>query len=212
MNNDLSKHESLFYNNGYQLAKEALTNGYNEKALFRSIKKMFLFMDQFIDSLLNMAKKQSTAVQCKEGCHWCCHQAIFANTYELDYLKNHIKTHFNKEEAQHILNLAKAKNKLISTLNEKETLQHKSPCPLLENNICSIYQARPMACRIYLSSNLSSCIEFYHNPTSTTNFPALFDFPLQAGRYMNEGFCAALAEIGIQTTEYRIEEGLCIKP
>jgi hypothetical protein len=67
-----------------------------------------------------------------------------------------------------------------------------------------------MACRIYLSTRLETCLEFYHHPENEQNYPALIDFPLKAGRMMNEGFMAALKENGIETAEFRLEEGLKI--
>jgi hypothetical protein len=67
-----------------------------------------------------------------------------------------------------------------------------------------------MACRIYLSYKLESCLEFYRNPDNDANYPALLEFPLRAGQMMNEGFRAALKESGLETAEFRIEEGLSI--
>ena len=49
-----------------------------------------------------------------------------------------------------------------------------------------------MACRIYLSTDVKTCHEFYKNPDNIENYPALLDFPMKAGKMMNEGFKAAL--------------------
>ena len=70
------------------------------------------------------------------------------------------------------------------------------------------YKARPVACRIYLSSNLNSCLKFYNEPEDKNNYPALLNFPMRAGRLMNEGFKAALKAGGIVAKEFRIEEKL----
>jgi Fe-S-cluster containining protein len=91
-----------------------------------------------------------------------------------------------------------------------EVLKYKAPCPLLENGACSIYDARPMACRIYLSTKFDTCLEFFHHPEDEVNYPALIELSLRAGRMMNEGFIAALKENGIETAEFRFEEGLKI--
>lgn len=72
------------------------------------------------------------------------------------------------------------------------------------------YEGRPMACRIHLSTKLGTCLEFYHHPENEQNYPALIDFPLRAGRMINEGFMAALKGYGIETDEFRLEEGLRI--
>ena len=64
-----------------------------------------------------------------------------------------------------------------------------------------------MACRIYLSASESSCRKEHDNPSDTRSFPGLFDFPLQAGRMMNEGFVAWLKQAGLQVSELPIEQG-----
>jgi hypothetical protein len=72
------------------------------------------------------------------------------------------------------------------------------------------YPARPMACRIYLSMSVDSCRLYYEEPDKDENYARLFEFPLQAGRMMNEGFTHALKTAGRNSAEFRIEEGLTI--
>ncbi len=208
MNSSQSEYEQLFYNDGYQLGKEAAKNGCQEEDLFRAMDQLYLAIDQLIDSLAVMAQKQDRPIHCKKGCSYCCHQAVFANSYELHYLGNFIQNQFDSSAIQQIKKEAAAKNKVTSQLDEKAVLNDKGPCPLLKAGTCSVYAARPMACRIYLSTHVGSCIEFYQNPTNKENYPALLEFPLMAGRMMNEGFMAALKEACIEIAEFRLEEGL----
>lgn len=205
---NLTDHEKLFFNDGYQLGKEAFGNGSGNQQLLKSVAKMYEAIDQLIDSLADLAAKQGVSIHCQKGCSWCCHQAVFANTYELEYLEAFINNHFGKDEIENIKEKAFEKDKYTSLLNSESVLNHKSPCPLLKEGTCLAYEARPMACRIYLSMQVKTCIEFYKNPENEKNYPALLDFPLKAGRLMNEGFMAALLEEGIVTDEFRLEEGL----
>ena len=206
--NNLTEHEQLFFNDGFRLGQEAAKQIKNEDAFLKRIEDMHLAIDQLIDSLLAMAQKQGVAVDCKKGCAWCCHQAVFANSYEVHYLGAYIRKNFKPLVQEDILQQAINKNEQIGELTDEEVLKFKSPCPLLKDGACSAYHARPMACRIYLSMNISSCVEFYKNPENEENYPALFDFPLSAGRMMNEGFIEALKESEIFITEFRLEEGL----
>lgn len=208
MQGNFSEYGQLFYNDGYQLGKEALKNGAGGQAILQSVEEMYLAIDELIDSLSGMAQKHGSPVHCKKGCEWCCHQAVFASSHELHYLGDFIKAHFSDEEIDLLRKRAQAKNKATSVLKNKDLLNYKSPCPLLKNGVCSAYGARPMACRIYLSSNVQTCLEFFNNPANEKNYPALLEFPLQAGRMMNEGFMAALKEAGVETAEFRLEEGL----
>ncbi|WP_299580139.1 YkgJ family cysteine cluster protein [uncultured Sunxiuqinia sp.] len=208
MDRVLSEHEQLFFNDGYQLGQKAAKNGYREEDLFQALKQQYKAIDQLIDSIAMVAKQQDMPIHCQKGCSYCCHQAVFANSYELHYLGHFMQQTLPKEEIQHVYDTARTKNRTTSKLEEQTMLNYKSPCPLLKDNACSVYEARPMACRIYLSTKLSTCREFYQNPENEDNYPALLDFPLMAGRMMNEGFMAALKEKDIEIAEFRMEEGL----
>ncbi len=205
-----SENDRIFYSDGYQLAQSAIEKGLTNEALFAAIERLYVAVDGLNDSIIALAERQNMKVACAKGCHWCCHQAVYANSYEIHYLSEKIKSDFNALEIQDIKTKAEQKFSITSKLEEKDVLDYKSPCPLLKNGSCTKYNARPMACRIYLSTKLETCLEFYSHPENENNYPALLDFPLRAGRMMNEGFRAALKENGIQTTEFKLEEGLKI--
>ncbi len=202
-----TEQDRAFYKDGYQLGNLA-TSEPGSSLLFETISAMYKGIDDLIDSILQLAKKQNVSIDCKKGCSWCCHQAIFANSYEVHFLGNYIEKNLPKNIRKEILHDAKSKELKTSTLNEAEVLNFKHPCPLLKNGACLAYDARPMACRIYLSQSVKTCIDFYKAPEQEENYPALLEFPLRAGRMMNEGFTAALKENGTLTAEFRLEDGL----
>lgn len=209
-NKHFSDNDRIFFSDGYNLAQTAIRDGFTNNSLFAAIESLYQAIDGLNDSILSLAERQNITVACKNGCHWCCHQAVYANSYELHFLSEKIKMNFEKDELSALIDRTENKFAQTSQLTEKEILKFKSPCPLLKNGSCSSYSSRPMACRIYLSTKLESCLEFYNNPENEANFPALIDFPLRAGRMMNEGFRSALKEFGVETAEFRLEEGLRI--
>jgi len=209
-NKHFSENDRIFYSDGYRLAQSAIEKGLTNDTLFAAIESLYGAIDGLNDSIISLAERQNIQVACFKGCHWCCHQAVFANSYELHYLSEQIKKDFTSEELARVTTKTEAKYLITSELSDEDILKYKAPCPLLKNGACSAYAARPMACRIYLSIKLETCLEFYKHPENETNYPALIDFPLQAGRMLNEGFRAALKEYGIETAEFRIEEGLRI--
>ena len=209
-NKHFSENDRIFYSDGYKLAQLAIEVGISNNTLFSAIESLYAAIDGLNDSIVSLAERQNIHVACIKGCHWCCHQAVFANSYELHFLSEKIKKNFSSEELSGVISKADAKCLITSELAEEDILKHKAPCPLLKDGACSAHEARPMACRIYLSTKLETCLEFYKHPENATNFPALIDFPLRAGKMMNEGFRAALKGIGIETAEFRIEDGLRI--
>ena len=205
-----TKNDRIFYSDGFQLVQTAIQQGFSKDTLFTAIDSLYAAIDGLNNSIISLANRQNISVACFKGCQWCCHQAVFANSYELHYLSEKIRINFKKNEIQNLIEDTKAKLAVTLKLNNDEILSYKAPCPLLKSGACSVYESRPMACRIYLSTKLETCLEFYHHPKNETNYPALIDFPLRAGRMMNEGFSAALKEYGVETAEFRLEEGLLI--
>ena len=72
------------------------------------------------------------------------HGAVIS--YELQYLGEFIRKSFTSCEQTAILQRAKGKDAQTSHMSEKDVLNYKAPCPLLKDNACSAYPARPMAC------------------------------------------------------------------
>lgn len=200
--------ESAFYSDGYQLGMQVCAANLAPEAMMAAISEMYDSIDSFIVYLTEFAQNQNQAIHCAKGCEWCCHQPVFALNYEMDYLNDFIKRNFDKETQQEIKTRAENKNDKLSFLTEVDLLNAKFPCPLLENGACLAYSARPMACRIYLSSDVNSCLRFFKNPGGKTSIPALLNLPLRSGKMMNEGFKASLKTHGYETKEYRIEEKL----
>lgn len=206
--NKFSENERLFYSDGYRLAQICIEKGLTTGNLFEAIRELYATIDKLNSSIIAFADKQNLKIACTKGCQWCCHQAVFANSYEIHFLSEYIGRNFSPGEIQKLTMRAKMKQKITSGLNENEVLNYKAPCPLLEDGACSAYNVRPVACRIYLSTSLASCLHFYKYPEDESAYPMLLDFPLKAGRLLNEGFLAALKENSVETTEFRLEDGL----
>lgn len=202
----IEQFEKAFYNDGFQLGMKALEAESDKAAFFSVIKEMYTAIDGLIDSFSEMAQQQGQAIECKLGCEWCCHQPVFALDYELDFLQNYIEEFFDKETKASIKTKAILKQEKLSELKDDQLLNSKYACPLLNEGACIAYEARPMACRIYLSSSAKTCQHFYDVPNDKTSYPALLDLPMRLGRMMNAGFKAALQMNGIDPKEFRIEE------
>lgn len=203
-----SENDRIFYSDGYKLAQSIVDQGFSDQSLFTAMESLYAAIDGLNESVTALAKRQNSAVACIKGCDWCCRQEVYAGSFELHYLSAQIKLIFTPEELSELKKRIEEKYEITSKLTDDEVLNFKSACPLLNDGACSMYSFRPMACRIYLSTKLETCIRFYHHPEDEANFPALIGFPLRAGRMMNEGFRAALKEIGIQSVEFRLEDGL----
>lgn len=205
--------DETFFKDGYNLCDVHLASGFTKENLFAAQKLLYKNMDDLIHSFLKRTEDEGNPTACKKGCSYCCHQTVLASPYELLYLAEFVANKFRPDSLDVIKERASKKKEKTANLKMNKLLNYKEPCPLLHptGGFCRAYQARPMACRIYLSASKESCKNDLDNPTDNTIFPQLYDMPLRAGRMLNEGFQARLRkgrERDLQAFENTIEEGL----
>ncbi|WP_223599824.1 YkgJ family cysteine cluster protein [Chryseobacterium sp. GVT01B] len=115
-----------------------------------------------IDNIVNQFKNC-----CSKGCSFCCYQMVEVYDFEVESIKASIKgleqsikgkVKSNLEEWFDYFNKYTPENKV---LDENDTIKglikiskvEKHKCPLLVDNCCSIYENRPLTCRIHLVEN-----------------------------------------------------------
>ena len=132
---------------------------------------------------------------------------MFAVSHEFLYLQEYVHRNLSQVVRDRIL--ARAREKVMLTMNKSIEEQQKirAACPFLEEGSCLVYEARPMTCRIYLSASELSCKREHDHPGNQKNIPDLYEFPLLAGRMLNEGFVAYLKQSGLPSSELPMEQG-----
>lgn len=101
---------------------------------------------------------------CSKGCSTCCSEALMSNKSEVEYilegypeeklpeLKRRTEEWFeNFKPFQH----AEVRDGII---NGFAYLEKDIKCPFLEGNLCSVYERRPVGCRVYMAQgNPENC-------------------------------------------------------
>lgn len=195
---------SAFYNDGYRLAQEYLSQNQSEDNFIKLSEKTYKYIDYFIDLLITEANKQNTPVECRKGCAKCCYQPVFMLPYEAIFIIRFLNKYY-KEKITDIKLMCEKKHNITSVLSPNKLLSHRQECPFLRKNTCIIYPARPMACRIYLSYSQKSCENSFNNPEDKAIYPRLLEIALKAGQYLNEGIAKFLSEKKIKVFEFTIE-------
>jgi Fe-S-cluster containining protein len=202
---NLMEYGNIFYQDGLQLAREKLDSRPASEAIMEIMESVYGSIDGLIESFSGRCEKEGLRVDCRMGCVWCCSQAVLASTHEIMYLFTWMEKNLSPDIIKKIRDRAEERNKQTVGMSAMEFLHFTHPCPFLEEGSCLIYHARPMACRIYLSSSENSCKQQYDKPDDPDVMASLYEFPLHAGRLINEGIRKALAEKGIIPSEWLIE-------
>ena len=96
-------------------------------------------------------------VACRAGCGTCCRVPVGVLAHEVLIAAQFVQTHFSPAELEALIERAAAHRAAVAGLSNFERTMLKTPCVLLREESCSIYEARPEACRSHHSNNLEAC-------------------------------------------------------
>ena len=197
----------IFYRDGFRLAIKHLGEGVTVERIKATIKANYEAIDGLLEAFLQRAAAEGSPAECKNGCAFCCFQPVFAVSHEMLYLKDYIKKNLSADKQEKFINHSRKKSLLTLNKSLEEQEKISFACPFLDSNSCMVYEARPMSCRIYLSSSVSSCKREFEDGVNSKSKPELYEFPLNAGRMLNEGFVSGLKQMGLQSVELPLEQG-----
>jgi hypothetical protein len=99
-------------------------------------------------------------IACKKGCSYCCNLWVNVSAPEALHVANIVRRRGNAWIAR--VHAADAHTGRYS-LDERFLNRH--PCPLLEDDNCSIYEDRPQPCRFAASTDAVACARSHLNST-----------------------------------------------
>ncbi|MFP5213672.1 MAG: hypothetical protein ACLGPL_09855 [Acidobacteriota bacterium] len=125
--------------------------------LFSRFKKVLSLYDAAVKASLGRMRRRGFTVQCAPGCTHCCrHMPAGVSAIELLHLYQGLHRSGLVERAfRRCLEANEQWAKVHSGGERDEDLTRyyrlEQPCPFLYNNLCSVYEYRPFACRMHFS-------------------------------------------------------------
>lgn len=108
-------------------------------------------LDKMITSFL-----EENPTTCKKGCAHCCYQFLYATMDEAEYIYRYCNENGIPIDWDMIMDQVR-----LDKDNWISRPEGECKCIFLDNNTCSIYPVRPMACRkYYVSSDPADCNQF----------------------------------------------------
>ncbi len=134
------------------------------------MKGLKMYYDKFdheVENFLVKEKSEGKIPACEKGCSDCCKNVpLLISPSEIDYIVAKLNT-LNKTQQKNIAKNIKQLDKkytvppekinTMEAIQESRAMQMNYQCPFLLGNNCAIYEARPMLCRGYMSSNKNLC-------------------------------------------------------
>ncbi|HUC60794.1 MAG TPA: YkgJ family cysteine cluster protein [Alphaproteobacteria bacterium] len=97
-------------------------------------------------------------ISCRKGCSHCCNIWVSATAPEVLYISKIVKL-----RGKSAIERVRSAHQKTKDYDFDSRGEHPYPCPLLEGDNCSIYENRPKACRLAVSTDANICARAYHN-------------------------------------------------
>jgi len=132
---------------------------------------------------------------CESGCSACCWQKVACTIPEAIGIAAWLSDR-SEEEKQRIRADAERLHDTTSALDDFDRVRAALPCPLLVEQQCSVFEARPIACRAIYSFDRKACERFYFEHDFQTRIPH-YDLMVEAHGQMLLGYGRALDKLGL---------------
>lgn len=199
------------FRSGYSVLEELVTPLPVERLrAYREIRDSNL--DAAVEGIVGHAKENGVKVGCAKGCHVCCFQHVLLSTVELMMTIDHLLTAAVPAEHDRIMDRVQRFAPRIASMTRAQRNTAAIPCPALgPGGLCGIYDARPEACRSYLSRSRTACEVAWrkrHRPESLVRGVPIFAEAQAFGHVMLAGLGVAFLEAGFESEHVEMTEGL----
>jgi hypothetical protein len=156
---------------------------------------------------LSLARNPSNhRIECAKGCAFCCHMRVTALAPEIFYAAGFVRKQFGAT-LEDVLGRIRATDSGARSLGARERPLRKIPCGLLLDNACSIYTARPSACRGLTSISVRTCERGFNGEDVNVQTPAVWT---EIRRAHNQAMWAALVASGLPAHSYELNHAMRI--
>ncbi len=153
--------------------------------------------------------QQKVEVACAAGCHHCCYLRVEVRPYEAFVLAGHIRAHFKGDALAALLSRIEENLGKVSSLAPDAHHRAGVACALLDaSGRCSVYDARPAACRKYYSLHLDTCKEARANPSAPLARDIEHEALRLAGNAVALGFAKGVEEAGLDADRVELHRAL----
>jgi len=99
----------------------------------------------------------SPPVACKDGCYWCCYQAVQVTVPEVLRITNFIEVEMDNETRMRVKERLIALDRRTRGLTPNGRAKLHATCAFLRGGRCAIYAVRPFSCSEFTSFDVRDC-------------------------------------------------------
>jgi Fe-S-cluster containining protein len=162
-----------------------------------------------LDAKLVEVPRQSRArVACARGCAMCCHLRVMATPAEVLGLAAYIQGALADDALAALAARISAAAARIRGLPRERVLTTNIPCPLLVDDACSMYPARPLNCRAYHSLDVRACRVSFEHPDDLSLTHPQSAMISRVNEGVQQGFIEAMRSVAVDAGQYELVTAL----
>jgi Fe-S-cluster containining protein len=145
---------------------------------------------------------------CKRGCSYCCHLRVEIRPHDAFVMAQYVRVKFNTEQRARVLARTEDVLARIAALTPDEHIRAGLPCALLEDGVCSVYEARPATCRKYSSVSVDTCRNAFNYAAAPLTGEIEHEQVRMAGNAVALGYAKGLEDAGYDAALYELHYAL----
>ncbi len=134
----------------------------------------------------------SQPVACTKGCTYCCHLLVFTDAPTVFLIADDLQGTLAPAAVEELT----ARLAAFEEADYGLSMVPRPACPLLVDDLCQVYDRRPLVCRAQNALDVYQCLKKYEG---ARNMVLAHDIPLIVWKAVSEGLSAGLAEAGLGT-------------
>jgi Fe-S-cluster containining protein len=146
---------------------------------------------------MSLEDRSKNALECSAGCAYCCYQWVRCTVPEVLAVAAFIREHWTEAQIAELLADSVEYRARFKAMPEGKIFA--LGCPLLRNNMCSVYEVRPFICRGCNSMDAEKCREGVEDPNNTL-IPVAMPLVHTAGA-IRRGMTQGIGDAGFNANE-----------
>jgi Fe-S-cluster containining protein len=154
MSSGFSPAEEALYYKTVETLQKRLDGVREPQAVLACIRQAFGGFERAYASAPAAARAQ---VACHAGCSTCCHERVAVQAHEVLIVADHVQRQFSAEALEALIARAAVHRTAHTGRGGPGWTSPRTPCVLLTDGRCSVYEARPGICRAHHSHTVEGC-------------------------------------------------------
>jgi hypothetical protein len=128
----------------------------------RNIEPPVRFLHAKVDATLGAMR--AVRVDCKKGCAHCCRVWVSATVPEVLFIAKALRRRNDSAAAERV----GASHRITGAYDFAQRQRLHQQCPLLADDLCSVYETRPVSCRFWASADVAACLRVFRQASGET--------------------------------------------